>query len=198
MPKIIKPLSDREIKSAKPTNKEYKLSDGKGLYLVVRKNGNKFFRFDYSLNRKRKTMSFGIYPNISLKEARAKREAAKELIQNGIDPIDDKKHKDIITFENVANKWLEIMKNDWKSNTYKKVVLALKKNVFPYIGDKDIKEIKRVDILKVIKYMEDRGLIETANRMLNKIERIYKYAVTYNIIEHNIPRHRKPNCVNHL
>jgi integrase len=186
MPKITKPLTDTEIKKSKPKEKDYKLSDGQGLYLVVKKNGTKFFRFDYSYNNKRKTVSFGIYPEISLKHAREKRANYRKLLKDDIDPVDYKKNKDLNTFKTVAQKWLEIMKSQWKESTYKKTVLAMKKNVLPYIGDKNIEDIKRTDILKLLKQMEDRGLLETANRMLNKIERIYKYAVTYNIVEHNI------------
>jgi len=186
MPKITKPLTDTEIKRSKPKEKDYKLSDGQGLYLVVKKNGTKFFRFDFSYNNKRKTVSFGIYPEISLKHAREKRADYRKLLKDGINPVDYKNSKDLNTFKVVAQKWLEIMKSQWKESTYKKTVLAMQKNVLPYIGNKSIKDIKRVDILQLLKQMEDRGLLETADRMLNKIERIYKYAVTYNMVEHNI------------
>ena len=186
MPKITKPLSDTEIRKSKTQNKDYKLGDGQGLYLVVKKNGTKFFRYDYTFDKKRKSMSFGIYPDISLKEARTKREEIKELIKNGIDPITEKRNRDIFTFEYVTEKWLEIMKNEWKEVTYVKAKSVITNNTYPYIGNKDIKDIKRTDILDLIKIMEARGILESANRLLNYIERIYKYAVTYNLVEHNI------------
>lgn len=186
MPKITKPLSDTEIKKSKTQIKDYKLGDGQGLYLVIKKNGTKFFRFDYTYERKRKSMSFGVYPDISLKEARVKREKIKELIKNGIDPITEKRNQDIITFEYITEKWLEIMKNEWKDVTYIKAKSVIINNTYPYIGNKDIKNIKRTDILDLIKIMETRGILESANRLLNYIERIYKYAVTYNLVEHNI------------
>ena len=86
MPRITKPLSDTEIKKSKKKEKTYKLADGQGLYLVVKNNGTKFFRFDYSILSKRKSMSFGIYPDISLAEARIKREEARKQVSDGIDP----------------------------------------------------------------------------------------------------------------
>ena len=131
-------------------------------------------------------MSFGIYPDISLKEARTKRVEIKELIKNGIDPITEKRNQDIVTFESITEKWLEIMKNEWKEVTYIKAKSVIINNTYPYIGNKDIKDIKRTDILDLIKIMEARGILESANRLLNYIERIYKYAVTYNLVGHNI------------
>ncbi len=186
MPRITKPLSDAEIKRSKPKEKAYKLGDGQGLFIVIRPNGTKFFRFDYSLDSKRKSMSFGVYPDISLKEARMQREATKQLIKQGIDPIRNKKSHDITTFENVTEKWLEIMKSEWKEVTYVKAKSVITNNTYPYLGTKPMKDIKRTDILDLIKIMEKKGTIESANRLLNYIERIYKYAVTYNIVEHNI------------
>lgn len=86
MPKIVKPLSDTEIKKAKAKDKNYKLSDGHGLYLLVQSNGTKLFRFDFTFEKKRNTLSFGTYPETSLKEAREKREIAREQLKNGINP----------------------------------------------------------------------------------------------------------------
>ena len=182
MPKITRPLTDTQIKGAKPKDKEYKLSDGKGLYLVVRKNGTKFFRFDYSFDNKRKSISFGIYPQTSLKEARDRREKYRELIKQKINPAIK---KDKTTFMSVAMKWLEIMQNEWKECTFKKAKGVILNNTY-IIANKEIKDITRVDILNIINAMQEKGLLETANRLLNYIERIFKYAVTYNLVEHNI------------
>ncbi len=90
MPKVVKPLTDKEIKTSKPKEKEYKLSDGQSLYLVVKTNGTKFFRYDFSFENKRKSMSFGVYPEISLSEARILRDKTKELLKQKINPIIDK------------------------------------------------------------------------------------------------------------
>jgi hypothetical protein len=95
MPKTTKQLTDTEIKKAKSKEKDYKLSDGQGLYIVIKKNGSKMWRFDFSFEKKRKSMSFGLYPEISLKEAREKRELARENLRKNINPIDS---PDFITF----------------------------------------------------------------------------------------------------
>lgn len=137
MPKIVKPLTDKEIKNAKYTSKEEfalkkqefeknkklensnsteepklnnKLSDGKGLYLLIKENGTKVFQFDFTYENKRKTMSFGTYPDISLAEARSLREKAKELLKQNINPILEKKPSistyEINSFKNISEKWL--------------------------------------------------------------------------------------------
>lgn len=187
MSKITKPLSDSEIRKAKKRDKTYKLSDGKGLYLVIKNNGTKFFRFDYSIFNKRKSMSFGIYPEITLTKARVKREEARDSIKNGIDPIEDKKKENIgdNTFGHISNLWLGMMKTKWKPITYQKVEGTLQNHTLP-IQNQDISTITRKQILNIITTLQNNGTLETASRLLNVIERIYKYAVTYDLIEHNI------------
>ncbi|WP_044418526.1 tyrosine-type recombinase/integrase [Halarcobacter anaerophilus] len=190
MPKITKPLTDTEIKKAKPKDKAYKLSDGQSMYLVVQKNGTKFFRFDFSFANKRQSMSFGIYPDISLKEARQKREHAKEKIKKGINPIDFKKadYKLENNLKYITDKWLEHNKPSWAEKTYEKIKNNLYNNLLISIGTKNMKDITRLDIINVVKVVEQRGAFEVATRLLNYIERIYKYAITYNYagVEHNI------------
>jgi integrase len=186
MPKITTPLTDTEIKKSKSTDKQYKLSDGAGLCLIVPIKGKKYFRFDYSINGKRKSISFGTYPETSLKEARDRRAEAKELIKDGIDPAQQRKiEKNIETFEMVSAKWLELAKGDWEDVTYKKAYETLKNNTL-IIKDKEMKKITRLDILKIIEVMQKREVHVLADRILGYFDRIWKYAVTYNICEHNI------------
>ena len=181
MPKITKPLSDTEIKKAKREAKTYKLSDGKGLYLVVKENGTKFFRFDYSFEGKRKTMSFGIYPEISLSLARQLREKARTDIKLGIDPIRSKNDtsSDNNTFGHIAGLWLDTMRTKWVNSTYAKTENVIRNHTHE-IHNTNISKITRRQILGLIKKVQDKGLLETASRLLNNIERIFKYAVTYN------------------
>jgi len=189
MPRITKPLSDTEIKKSKKRDKTYKLSDGQGLYLVVKNNGTKFFRFDYTFKAKRKSMSFGVYPELSLKSAREKREEAKKLISNNLNPIDNKNYNSTklsSNFESVADKWLGIMKSEWKAITYTKTKSRLEQHVYPFIGNQHIKDITRLDILNIIDNMQSQDIFDLTTRVLNNIERIFKYAVTYVIVEHNI------------
>jgi integrase len=188
MAKIVKPLTDTEIKKAKPNEKDYKLSDGENLYLVVKSNGTKFFRFDFTYAKKRKSMSFGIYPSISLKEARELKDKAREQLKQNINPIESKtsNFEDITTFEYIAQKWFNLMKNEWKSCTYELNEKRLKLHVYPHLGNKKISNIKILDILKIIQKLQEKEYFEIAERILNIIERIYKYAVTYGFVKHNI------------
>ena len=186
MPRIVKPLTDTEIKLAKPKDKLYKLSDGQNLFFVVQPNGTKFFRYDYTFQNKRKSMSFGTYPDISLKDARAQREQVKQLLKQNIDPIQNKRNPNLTTFKEIATKWLIIMENEWKPITMSKARGVITNNTFPFFGDSDIADIKRTDILNALHEMEKRNVLDSANRLLNYLDRIYKYAVTYNYVEHNI------------
>ncbi|MCT7645390.1 tyrosine-type recombinase/integrase [Aliarcobacter butzleri] len=189
MPKVVKPLTDKEIKASKPKEKEYKLSDGQSLYLVVKTNGTKFFRYDFSFENKRKSMSFGVYPEISLSEARILRDKTKELLKQKINPIIDKNLSNINsdnTFKSISEKWLSKMKNEWEDSTLKKVVNVMENHAYPYIGNKPIENIIRTDILNIIDRMNKKGLFGSAEKLISNINRIYKFAVTYNYVEHNI------------
>ena len=188
MPKITKPLSDTEIRKSKPKEKDYKLGDGLGLFIVIKKNGTKMWRFDFSFNKMRKSMSFGLYPDVTLKEAREKRELARNNIRNNINPIESKATNFEVTtsFETIANKWLDIMKDGWSASNYKKIKSNLETNAYPHIGKMSFEDIKRRDILDIIERMEKRDATEYASRLLNNIQRIYKYAITNEWAEHNI------------
>ncbi|MCT7469198.1 tyrosine-type recombinase/integrase [Aliarcobacter cryaerophilus] len=190
MPKVVKPLTDKEIKASKAKEKEYKLSDGQSLYLVVKTNGTKFFRYDFTFEKKRKSMSFGIYPDISLAEARSLKDKAKELLKQNINPIVEKNSSNNVDetniFKNIAEKWLSRMKNDWVDNTFIKAVNVLENHAYPYIGNKSIKDITRTDILNIIDRMNKKSLFGSAEKLISNINRIYKFAVTYNYVEHNI------------
>ena len=203
MSRITKPLTDTEIKKSKYTSKEEfeilkkvnpniqrknKLSDGNGLFLIIRETGTKMWQFDFKFLDKRYSMSFGIYPDVSLKDARDIREKALQNIKKGINPIESKKSNFQIdnTFKHIAEKWLLNMKDGWSESNFKKIKSNFENNAFPFIGSKDIKQITRRDILKLIEQMEKRNATEYANRLLNNIQRMYKYAITNEYIEHNI------------
>lgn len=189
MPKIVKPLTDTEIKKAKPSKKQYKLSDGQGLSLIITPKGSKYFRFDYTFNKKRNSLSFGTYPELSLKVAREKRTVAREQIQNGINPSEKKVIQEIQakpTFQEICERWLDIVKTDWAEITYTKNLCIIENNAYPYIGNTPFDEIERTDILNIIEKMQNRGITVISNKLLGYFNRIWKYAVTYNIVEHNI------------
>ncbi|WP_187648272.1 Arm DNA-binding domain-containing protein [Nitrosophilus labii] len=143
MPKIVKPLTDTQIKNSKPKDKMYKLADGYGLYMIVEKDGRKWWRFDYSFMGKRSSMSLGKYPQISQKEAREKREKYRKMILEGINPSTATKAKYL--FKDIALEYLNLqvpkrMNKETKTGYVRKLELHL----FPFIGEKDINAISRL------------------------------------------------------
>lgn len=188
MARITKPLTDTEISKAKSKEKDYYLYDGEGLVLLVKTNNSKLWRYNYKFNEKRKTISFGRYPEIKLKEARELKEKSKESIKNQIDPSESKSSNFELdtTFKYISDKWLNLMKDDWSKSNYEKIKSNLQNNAYPFLGNKNIKDITRKDILLLVERMEKRNATEYASRLLNNIQRIYKYAVTNEYVAHNI------------
>lgn len=209
MPKIVKPLTDKEIKNAKYTSKEEyeqlkkiaklnnkekpklnnKLSDGQGLYLIIKENGTKFFQFDFTFENKRKSMSFGVYPDTSLSEARTLRDNTKKLLKQNINPIVVKNvslEDNSNTFKNISEKWLSKMQKEWVNKTYEKVENVINNHAYPYIGNKLIENVTISDILNIVDRMNKKGIHGSADKLMGNFNRIYKYAVTYNYVMHNI------------
>ncbi|MCT7555358.1 tyrosine-type recombinase/integrase [Aliarcobacter butzleri] len=188
MKRTSKKLTELELKKAEKKDKDYNLSDGDGLYFVIRKNGSKFFRLDFRYGGKRLSMSLGVYPKTSLKEARDKTLEARKLLNNNINPISEKKLNKIseeISLNFVIDKWLEIRKLNSSQNTYitNKRIL---KNITDRIGNIAIKDIQRQDFIELILNIQKKGRIETGLRILSLLFNIYQFAVTNGYIEHNI------------
>jgi len=187
------PLSDAAIKNAKPTpDKAYKMPDEKGMYLLVHQNGSKYFRLDYRFGGKRKTIALGIYPEISLKQAREKRDDNKKLLAKGIDPGENRKavkaskaESASNSFEIIAREWGAKKVNGWedKSNRSKRM---LERNIFPWLGSRPITEILPKDILACLRRVEDRGTIETAHRSLQICGQVFRYAVAIGRVDRDI------------
>lgn len=188
MKRTTKKLTELELKKAEIKDKDYKLSDGDGLYFVIRKNDSKFFRLDFRYGGKRLSMSLGVYPKTTLKEARDKTLEAKKLLNNNINPISEKKLNKIseeISLNFVINKWLEIRKLNSSENTYLTNQRILK-NVSNKIGNIAIKDIQRQNYIDLILDIQKKGRIETGLRILSLLFKIYQFAVTNGYIEHNI------------
>lgn len=188
MPATVKPLTDTEIRKAKPKDKEYKLSDGNGLFLLIRKSGNKMWRFDFSYGGKRKSMSFGTYPRVSLKEARESRERAKEQLLKNINPItykNSQKLEEGINLNFIVSKWLDLRKLNSSPATVTQNERILK-NVTSPLGNFALKDIKRVDIISALQVVQKKGNIETAHRLFSLLDKIFKFAVTNEYVERNI------------
>ena len=188
MKRTIKKLTELEIKKAEIKDKDYNLSDGDGLYFIVRKNGSKFFRLDFRYGGKRLSMSLGTYPKISLKEARDKKDECKKLLSENINPISEKRVKkssESLTLGMIIDEWLELRV---KSSSDATVIQnrRMLKNITNWLGNIAIKDIKRVDIINILEKIQSKGVIETAHRLLSLMNKIYMFAVTKEYIEHNI------------
>jgi integrase len=188
MPKISKQLTTTDVKNFKAEAKMYKKPDGKDLWLIIKPNGSKSWRFDFRYGDKRLSMLFGVYPEVGLKEAREKREQARKLLANNINPISEKRIKkasESLTLGNVIDEWIELRKKSSSDATIMQNIRILK-NIKDWLGTVAIKDIRRTDIINVLEKIQNRGIIETAHRLLSLMNKIYMYAVTKEYIEHNI------------
>jgi integrase len=193
MPRQIKPLTDLQVQKAKPTDKEYKLSDGGGLYLLVTATGGKLWRMDYRYNDKRKTASFGSYPAVSLADARKRRDDGKKLLANGADPVEIKRARKAATvaetensFEIVAREWHSKFSGQWSSGHAETIMDRLTRDVFPWLGAKPVGEVKPVDLLAILRRVEGRGALETAHRIRTIAGQVLRYAVATGRAERDI------------
>ncbi|MEM5799861.1 MAG: integrase arm-type DNA-binding domain-containing protein [Candidatus Aenigmatarchaeota archaeon] len=173
-----KSLTNLQIKNAKPKDKDYKIFDGNGMYVLITKRGSKLFRWDYSFKNKRKTIALGQYPEISLEEAREKVTEYRHLLKKGIDPSKARKEEkasEAYNFENVAKEWFEYKSKNWSQSHSSKVWKRLNKYLFPKIGSKDIKKITQEDIFGCIEPAILGNKIETARRVLQIASQIFDY-----------------------
>ena len=191
-------LTDTHCKTAKPKEKAYKLSDGGGLYLEVMPHGSKLWRLKYRYLGKENRISLGSYPEVSLKEARDKRDSAKKKLIEGVDLAQHKKkEKQLIvlnaakTFELVAREWHEHSKERWTPTYANDLLHRLEMDIFPEIGRRPIRDITPAEILSVIRKIEDRGASEIARRSMQTCGQIFRYAVGTSRIESDPTRDLK-------
>lgn len=174
------PLTDIAIRTAKPTEKLQKLFDGNGLYLAISTTGNKSWRMKYRFQGKEKLLTFGPYPEISLKDAREACADARKMLRNGEDPSEAKKSAEASknnTFEAIAKEWIEKQKEVWAPQYYKKIMQRLSANIFPHIGNRQISDISPPQLLEVLRKIENRGASYQANRVRETCSLIYRYAI---------------------
>ena len=186
-------LTELSIKQAKPKEKQYKLTDGEGMYLRIYPNGSKYWQLQYWFDGKQKVLSIGVWPEISLKEAREKRYEAKMKIKDGINPIEEKKQKrqDTLdqvkqddletqkqktTFRQVAQEWYKRISLQWSEKHTKDVLRSLEYYVFPDFGERPIAEISKQDVIATLRKLESEGLHETCYRIRQRLEAIFEYA----------------------
>jgi integrase len=178
------PLTDTAIRNAKPTAKPVKMFDENGLFLIVTPSGGKWWRFKYRFGGKEKLLSFGTYPEVSLKESRVKRDEARKQVAAGIDPGEHRKaHKAAKldrasnSFEIVAREWFTKYSVNWVASHADKIIRRLEKDVFPWLGGRPIAEITAPELLTALRRIENRGALETAHRALQNCGQVFRYAV---------------------
>ncbi|MCM1128784.1 MAG: integrase arm-type DNA-binding domain-containing protein [Alistipes senegalensis] len=191
MPRIVKPLSALAVKSAKPKEKPYKLTDGGGLYLLVNPNGSKLWRMKYRYDGREHTLAFGSWPLVSLQDARMKREEARQKVANGISPAEEKRAMKAIrrakgaTFEAVAQEWLSKNMPVWGKNNTSNIVGILERDIFPCIGQGEIARLKTPDYLEVLQRIERRTIAQ-AMRARSICRRIQCYAIATGRAEYDV------------
>ncbi len=177
-------LSDIAVRTAKPRSKAYKLADGAGMYLLVKPDGKRYWRMDYRFHSKRKTLALGVYPGVSLKDAREKRGAAKRQMAGGNDPGHVRKIEKLAgaasaenTFRFVAEELIAKMAREERAEVTIEKTKWIFEFAYPYFGDLPIAEITAPEILVALKSVEARGKYETARRLCSKVGQVFRLAI---------------------
>ncbi len=182
-------LVNTQVKQACPRDADYKLADGGGLYLLVKKNGSKYWRLDYRYRGKRKTLALGVYPDVSLKDAREKRHQAKVHLSHHQDPSEirkqEKQAEQLYNFENVARAWWEHTKGTWSAAHAARVIKRLEDNAFKDLGPIPVDDITPMQVIATIRKIEARDALDVAYRVKQAINAACRFAVQQGIATRN-------------
>ncbi|EKK7717292.1 tyrosine-type recombinase/integrase [Cronobacter dublinensis] len=183
-------LTDIKVRTTKPSDKPFKLTDGQGMHLLINPNGSKYWRLQYRFGGKQKVLALGVYPMVSLGEARRKRDEAKKLVSDGIDPSEKKKadkieQSEALTFEAVARDWHIACKRKWSDSHSERVLKSMEDGLFADIGKRKITELNTRDLLAPIKAVEASGRLEVAARLQQRTTAIMRYAIQNGLIDYN-------------
>lgn len=174
-------LTDIAVRKAKPAERPYKLADSGGLYIMISPTGARSWRMKYRFDGREKTLTFGLYPAVSLGEARDKRDEARRLLRNGTDPASLKTPGRVQTFETVARDWHRLNASRWKPNHAAHLLRELENDVFPRLGRKAMTDIDAPTVLAVLRRVEARGAIDTARRLRQRISAVFVYGIAAGI-----------------
>ncbi len=198
-------LTDTKARTAKPTDKQYKLYDEKGLLLLVHTNGSKYWRFKYRYNNKEKNLSLGVYPEVTLKKARTKRDRARELLADGVDPSLQKQIDKGQSFEDtensfkkVAEEWFIKRRAGWSEGHIKRQQRILNKDLYPWIGNLPIGSITATHLLSALRRIESRGANVTAKRARQLAGMVFRYGIAIGVVEHDPSQGLKDALATHV
>jgi integrase len=189
MPKC---LSDTAVRNAKPKKKPYKIADGEGLFLLIMPSGSKYWRLRYFFAGKEKLLALGVYPEISLADARDRRAQARKVLAAGNDPGEVKKEVKRVailnntnTFEVVAREWYEKRKHDWAQGSVRCKLHYLEKQLLPTLGPRAITDITAPEVLDLLRVIEGKGTLDTARRVMQMCGQIFMYGIATGRVERN-------------
>ncbi len=178
------PLTDTAVRNAKPGDRPVKMFDERGLFLIVTPAGGKWWRLRYRFDGKEKLLSLGVYPDVGLKDARDRRDEARKLLANAIDPGENRKvqkaakvERAANSFEAIAREWFAKNRETWAASHADKIIKRLENDVFPWLGGKAIAEITAPNVLAVLRRIEGRGTNDTAHRASGNISQVMRYAI---------------------
>ena len=186
------PLNDMQIRRAKPEAKAYTLGDGQGLSLLIEPNGSKSWRFRYRYAGKPKIISLGVYPTITLADARSRRDDARKLVAEGKNPSEVRKEQKIAlqtqsesAFEKIATEWHQMKSAKWSAGYASDIMEAFQNDIFPYVGTRPIGEIKPLELLNVLRKIEKRGALEKMRKVRQRCSEVFRYAIATGRAEFN-------------
>ncbi|MGH8434536.1 MAG: tyrosine-type recombinase/integrase [Pseudomonas sp.] len=185
------PLTDSAIKTAKPKEKPYKLSDAHGLYLMVTPTGSRLWRLKYRFGGKEKGLAFGAYPIVTLAQARDRRDEARKLLVDGIDPGAERQAAkqaqkvDGVTFETLAREWYTYNAPRWAESTAYKAKLYLENDLIPGIGARPIAAITRPELVELVRKVEARGTLNAAGKIRQWLHQIFRYGLARGVVDSN-------------
>jgi integrase len=185
-------LSDAKVRNAKPRQKPYKIADGEGLFLYVTPSGGKYWRFKYFFGGKEKLLALGVYPEITLADARERRTQARRTLALGQDPGEAKKEakrlatfKSANTFDAIAREWFEKRKAGWAPSSARTMLDRLERHAFPKLGPRPIADITAPEVLAMLRAVEARGTVHTARRVMQLCGQVFMYAIATGRAERN-------------
>ena len=178
------PLTNTAVRNARSGKKTLKLSDERGLYLEISPAGGKWWRLKYRIGGKEKRLSLGVYPDVTLKDARDRRDESRKLLAGGIDPSEYRKATKVAqsdrnanSFELTAREWFAKYSPVWAPNHGTRLMRLFERDIFPWLGGKPISEIAAPDLLAVLRRIEARGALDTSHRALGNCGQVFRYAV---------------------